>query len=169
MNVKLALPLILLAGPTWADCGGYEQTFLTCQIENSPKTVSVCFDDEIATYRFGPKIGLPELELMDPIATLDYTPWPGSGDTLWEEVEFSNNGYTYTVVSGLKRTFPDEKDAVVGERLFGGVVVRRGADEIANLSCDPSNIYYDFMGGLSLAKNRLGFAYSDGGWVELPD
>ena len=169
MNVKFALPLILLAGPTWADCGGYEQTFLTCQIENSPKTVSVCFDDEFATYRFGPKIGMPELELVEPIVTLDYTPWPGVGDTLWEEVVFLNNGYAYTVVSGLKRTFADEKDAVVGEGLFGGVVVRRGPDEIANLSCDPSNVYYDFMGGLSWAKNRLGFAYSDGAWVELAD
>ncbi len=169
MNVKLVLPLILLAEPTWADCGGSEQTFLTCQIENSSKSVSVCFDDEIATYRFGPKMGIPELELTEPIASLGYTPWPGAGDTLWEEVMFSNSGYTYTVVSGLKRTFPDEKDAVVVEGLFGGVLVRRGEEEIANFSCDPFSVYYDFMGALSLAKNRLGFIYSDGGWVRLPD
>ena len=63
--MKLALPLILLAGPAWGDCGGYEQTFLHCRIKNSPNTLSVCFDDTVISYRFGPEQGEPELELNE--------------------------------------------------------------------------------------------------------
>ena len=68
--MKFAIPFIFVAGSSWADCGGYEQTFLHCQIEDSTKTLSVCFDDATASYRFGPPMGPPELELTTPIARL---------------------------------------------------------------------------------------------------
>jgi hypothetical protein len=167
--MRYAVALSLLAAPAWAECGGYDSTFLFCQIENSAKTLSVCFDDEAASYRFGPTMGAPELELVERIATLDYTPWPGAGSTIWEEVVFYNQNYSYTVAVAVRRDIPDDPDALVKVDQFGGVIVKRNNVEIANLTCDPATIYIDRLDGLSEAKNQLGNVYSDGEWVELPD
>jgi hypothetical protein len=169
--LKPALLLIGLASPAWATCGGYEQTFLHCEIVKSAKTVSVCFDDEIARYRFGPYLGTPELELFEPIATLDYTPWPGAGDTIWEDVTFSNAGYTYTVSAGYRRIIPEDPTERIETRTFGGVRVARGGETIADLECEPNAYYSDGDGMLEDAKNQLGFVWDriTGTWVELPD
>lgn len=171
MHIKSALFLMVLANPAWATCGGYEQTFLYCEVVNSSKTISVCHDDGFASYRFGSYMGTPELELIEDIATLDYTPWPGAGDTIWEDVAFSNEGYTYAVFVAIKRTIPDDREGMVGETHFGGVTVRRGDAEIANLTCEPDTIYMDSMSSLSWAKNRLGYSWNvtDEEWVALPD
>lgn len=169
--IRTALVCLALAGPVWADCGGYEQTFLTCQITDSTKVLSVCFDDEVASYRFGPKSGAPELEITQPIASLTYTPWPGAGSTIWEEVQFFNAGHSYMVVAAIERQIPDDPDADIGEGHFGGVLVHRGAKMVADLTCDPASIYINYMSGLSEAKNRLGYVWNqtDQAWVALPD
>lgn len=171
MYLKPALFLIVLANPAWATCGGYERTFLNCEVVKSAKMLSVCHDDEVASYRFGPYMGTPELELTENIATLDYTPWPGAGDTIWEDVTFSNEGYTYTVSAAIKRIIPEGPEPLVGVTHFGGVTVRRGDEVIADLNCETETIHMDFMSSLSLAKNRLGYVWNvdDQGWVELPD
>lgn len=171
MSWKTALFLTALASPAWATCGGYEQTFLHCEIVKSHKTISVCHDDEVARYSFGTYGGPPELELLQDIATLDYTPWPGAGDTIWEDVAFSNEGYTYTVSVAIKRTVPDDSEDSIGETYFGGVTVTRGDKEIANLKCEADTINMDYMSSLSEAKNRLGYVWNsaDGDWVALPD
>lgn len=163
--------MMTLANPAFAFCGGYEGTFLSCQVEGNHKTLAVCFDDEVASYRFGYIDGPVELELNAPIATLDYTPWPGAGSTIWEEVKFINQNYSYTVAVGLMRDFPASNEAAIGERYFGGVVVHRDSVEIANLTCDPETIYINTFEGLTSVKNMLGYVWnvSDRAWVELPD
>lgn len=162
---------MLLASPAWADCGGYERTFLTCQVENSSKILSVCFDDEFASYRFGPQMGPPELEIIEPIATLKFRPWPGEGSVIWEEVQFFNEDHSYMITAATKRIFPDESEAVVGEERFGGVLVHRISKTVADLRCDPDRIVIKNVGGSSLAKNRLGYVWNNAGqeWVELLD
>lgn len=170
--MKYAFILTLLANPVWADCGGYEGTFLHCQIEDSSKILSVCFDDDFATYRFGPPAGPPDLELIEPIATLTYIPWPGAGSTIWEEVQFTNEGHRYMVVAAIERTaLTDKPDPIIGEGYFGGVLVHRGSKEVADLSCDPATVYINYMSGLSFAKNRLGYVWNVDAqdWVALPD
>ncbi len=167
--MRYAVALSLLAAPAWAECGGYDSTFLFCQIENSAQTLSVCFDEVTANYRFGIEFETPELDMTAPIATLDYTLWPGAGSTIWEEVVFYNQNYSYTVAVAVRRDIPDDPDALVKVDQFGGVIVKRNNVEIANLTCDPATIYIDRLGGLSEAKNQLGNVYSDGEWVELPD
>ncbi|MDG1377383.1 MAG: hypothetical protein P8P56_10270 [Yoonia sp.] len=169
--MKTAALLIVLVNPAWAECGGYEGTFLTCEIEGGQKVLSVCYDDEFAIYRFRPKDGPPELELHKHISTLNYTPWPGVGRAIWDEVVFSNKGYTYTVVAGLDRDFPEEHETAIGERLFGGGVVDRSGVEVADLSCDTESVYTNNLNGLTWAKNQLGYVWDAGTqtWEELPD
>lgn len=169
--MKLVIPLIFVASSSWATCGGYDQTFLYCQIENNEKILSVCFDDESAIYRFGPAMDAPELELTTSIAKLNYTPWLGVGSAIWEEVVFFNEGYSYTAITGLLRIFPDDNETVIGEKHFGGVIVHRGSVQIADLTCDPATITHDWVGGLSHAKNNLGLIwnYDERDWVALPD
>ncbi len=169
--MKCIVALVLASGPAWANCGGYEQTFLTCQIESSGKTLSVCFDEVTAIYRFGPTMAAPELELTTPIAQLGYTPWPGVGRAIWEEVVFTNNGHSYTVNAGLTRDFPQGNDAEIAEAHFGGVTVRKGDARLVEMACDPATIFHDWVGGLAEAKNRLGYVWThfEQEWVALPD
>jgi hypothetical protein len=169
--MRYAVALSLLAAPAWAECGGYDSTFLFCQIENSAQTLSVCFDEVTANYRFGIEFETPELDMTAPIATLDYTLWPGAGSTIWEEVVFYNQNYSYTVAVAVRRDIPDDPDALVKVDQFGGVIVKRDNVEIVNLTCDPATIYIDRLGGLSEAKKNLGYSWNvaDQGWVELPD
>ncbi|MCO4843157.1 MAG: hypothetical protein KC439_09680 [Yoonia sp.] len=170
--MKLALPLILLAGPAWGDCGGYEQTFLHCRITNSPNTLSVCFDDTVISYRFGPEQGEPELELNEQIAAINYTPWPGVGSSIWEEVAFRNFDHSYTVYVGVERTAAEDvADPVIVPFTFGGVTVWRNDEEIVTFACDRQTNDYRGDGRLAQAKNQLGYVWDRAAneWVALPD
>ena len=55
--MKFGVAFSLLVGPAWATCDGYEVTFLSCQIEKTAKSLSVWFDDDVASYRLSPTMG----------------------------------------------------------------------------------------------------------------
>lgn len=171
MCIKTTLLMMTLASPAFAFGVDYGQTFLFCQIENSSKFISVRFDDIGASYRFGASFEEPELQLAEEIATLDYTPWPGAGSAIWEDVVFSNEGYTYTVSVGFNRIFPEDQDGEIETQAFGGVIVKRAGAIIAELSCDPETVLSDGEGQLAWAKNQLGYVWDGraGEWVALPD
>lgn len=172
MRVALTVTAIVLgSGAVEAACLKGEQTFMSCRIEGSNKQLRVCFDDRIAFYRFGVVGEAPELELAEPLFTLAYTPWPGTGRAIWEAVAIENAGYVYEVSAGFERMFDDEEFEDIPHRGFGGVRVTRGEAVIADLSCDRATVDYAWGEGLFEAKQNLGLAWNHvtREWVELPD
>lgn len=165
-----ALLLCLCATAASAECGADQQTFMSCQIAGSAKLLEVCFDAELASYSYG-RPGKPELTLQEPVATLTYTPWPGVGSAIWEEVMFVNGGHTYTVHGGFDRPMGDEKPEDMINPHFGGVVVRKGDDILVELSCDPATVDFAWGEGLFDAKQDLGLVWDDRAreWIARPD
>lgn len=154
------MSLILMASfgsPASAQCGGVLEPFLTCEIGVKRKALSVCYNDDIVTYRFGPA-DRPELVLTETVATIDFTPWPGVGRSIWEEVRFHNGDYTYTVYAGFDRMFGDEKDTDIENRFFGSVTVTRNGQTLAELSCNPDTVDAPWS-GLFDAKIAAGLTW----------
>lgn len=120
----LALSALLLAPlPALADClpGGH---VFSCQI--GKKVLELCQQGEVLTYSFGPR-GAPELALAESLRSVDYTPWPGVGISIWESVAFVNGNHAYEVWTSTDRS---------GGGLEGGVNVLRNGALLAQLQCD---------------------------------
>jgi len=107
------------------------------------KVVTVCKDDQTASYRFGPPDGPAELQLRRPFgAGAEALPWPGIGRTIWEAVRLSNGDVTYEVYAGF-----DKFDAVQApdeDPRFGGIRVEQDGTEIAHLHCAAGGVDYAF-------------------------
>lgn len=168
-RISLALCLGTLGGTVQAACGPKEETFMSCRMADQTRVLAVCFDAKVAQYTYGPP-GQPELTLSEPVATLDYLPWPGVGSAIWEEVTFTNGPYSYIVSGGFERPFGDEDPPDVPPR-FGGVVVQRDGVTLAELACDPATVDFAWGEGLWDAKENLGQSWNDveRRWVDLPD
>lgn len=153
-----------------AACDADQQTFVSCQIEDRNAQLAVCFDAETVTYSFGPA-GNPELTLSEPVTTVAYTPWPGVGRAIWEEVTFQNGNYSYSAYGGFDRMFGDETEEDHPTPQFGGVVVRRDDAIVAELSCDPATVDFGWGEGLWDAKHAAGLTWDYGthGWLEATE
>ena len=169
--MRSILALLAFTNAAWAECGPNEQTFMSCQIENSSDILRVCFDETDIHYRFGPRGKTPELALSDSIAMVDYLPWPGLGRAIWESVTFRTGDYAYEVTGGFERPFDEEAYEDIPHRSFGSVYVTRGGEDLIDLSCDRSTVDFAWDVRLWTAKTDLGFSWNDREkvWVELPD
>lgn len=136
----------LVATNAQAECAPRQQVFLSCQIEGQTTALEVCFDSSFATYSYGPIGGPAELKLSERLARLGYTPWPGMGRSIWEDVTFTNGDYSYTVFGGFDRMFGDETEEDHPTPLFGGVSVLKGDAEIASLTCDRASVVFGWNG-----------------------
>jgi hypothetical protein len=123
--MRAVLLVTLLASPASAACRG-DQVFF-CQI--GAKTLDVCHLNGALIYQFGPE-GRPELTISEPLETVAFTPWPGIGSSLWENVAFRKDGYTYEVWTSV------ERDPASIEPRSGGVRVLQGQSTVAELTCD---------------------------------
>lgn len=155
MLLRLIMASLASTTAAQAACGPEQETFLTCQIEGGRKTLSVCYDDTTVTYSYGLD-GAAELTLTEPISTVSYTPWPGVGRAIWEEVTFQNGNYRYTTYAGFDRMFGDETEANHPTPHFGGVVVERDGVLIVDLDCIRNTVDAPWGEGLYLAKRTLG-------------
>ncbi|WP_320241635.1 hypothetical protein [Cognatiyoonia sp. IB215182] len=150
--------LCLSTGAAHAGCATGLTTFLTCEVGAKRKALDVCYDDQIVTYSFGP-VGAPELLLTETVANIDYTPWPGVGRAIWENVTFQNGDYGYTVFAGFERLFGEMSDADLPDPHFGGVVVRRAGTTIAELECTAGTVEAPWDDALFRAKEATGQTY----------
>ncbi len=168
--MRLVIPFVIFASPAFALCEAGEETFMSCQIENSAKSVAVCFDDAAASYRFGIKGQTPELVITTSIADLDYVPWNGIGRAIWEAVRFSNGDYTYEAHGGFDRMFGLETDEDIAPAHFGGVSVTRGDALVVDLDCDRTTVTFAWDILLGDAKRKAGLSWDDRAreWVALP-
>ncbi len=155
--------LALSAGAANAKCPAGQAVFISCQIEARKTVVKVCLGADRATYSYGPQGGPPELTLSEPLVSLGYTPWPGVGRAIWEDVTFTNGAYSYTVFGGFDRMFGDETEADHPTPHFGGVTVRQDDRIIAELTCDRRMTDYGAFGGDPIyeAKTAAGQEWDD--------
>ncbi len=167
--MKLAFLFVVVGVPAWATCGTDEQTYLSCKIENSRKVLSICLNDDAATYRFGIDRRPAELSITEPMATFRYVPWNGLGRSIWEVVEFYNGAYTYEIEAGFDRMFDDQ--AELDFPLFGSVRVTRDEQTVVTLECDRTTVDYNWDTLIWEAKRRLGLEWDDQAidWVAKSD
>ncbi|MEP5760034.1 MAG: hypothetical protein ABJ327_12150 [Litoreibacter sp.] len=158
MLIRPIMFLIASSGIAYADCGPDQQVFLSCQVEGRDTQLDVCFDAERVTYNYGPA-NSPELVLSELVKTVAYTPWPGAGSTVWEEVAFTNADYIYTTFGAIHRIIPNDPDDEIEVRYSGGVIVMQDDDTIARLYCAPDTVVFLWGEGLSDAKKAVGLTY----------
>lgn len=149
---------LVLTSKAQAGCAPGQEPFTSCQIEGRNTEVFVCFDDNVATYSYGPIGGSPELFLSETIAQVDFQPWSGLGTAISESVTFYNGDYGYDVGGGFDRPFSEE-EMLLGPRRFGWVEVTQSGARIASLRCIPETVSYGFGGGLYDAKLAAGLIW----------
>ena len=150
------LLFLLIPGAASAGC---DALFLSCTIGEGAKTLLVCHSDTHAMYRFGPTGGAAELDLTHPVTKVDLTPWPGIGRTIWEEVIFHQDDFSYLVYGSIQREYPDDENADLIVTQAGGVIVSQDGTEIAHLRCDPGSVDFPWGEGLYAAKVAAGQCY----------
>lgn len=139
-----ALLLLALAAPATAE------PFFACDFGGG-RDLSVTHDAETARYAF--RHPTNSLTLTRPFSEVHYTPWPGVGGTIWEEVGFDNAGFRYSVFASIDRA-PEAEP-----RRRGGVIVFQGDREITRLECLPGSIQFDWGTGLFDAMEGAGQCY----------
>lgn len=152
--------LAFTAGEASADCFQGEEPFFSCTFP-SGKQVHVCHTDQYARYEFGAPGAVPELAISTLIEDVHLTPWPGVGRTIWEEVRFENEGYSYIVQGAIHREYPEDENADIIVSNSGGVTVLRGDETLASLSCIEDSIEFPWGDGIYRAKTELGQCYDD--------
>jgi hypothetical protein len=144
-----------LASEVQAGCPQGQEAFTSCQIEGRNTEVFVCFDDQVATYSYGPIGGPPDLFLSETIEQVDFEPWSGSGKAISESVTFYNGDYAYDVGGGFDRPFSEE-EMLLPIRRFGWVEVTESGEHAASLECIPDTVSYGFGGGIYDIKVAAG-------------
>lgn len=102
-------------------------------MSSGQKVLDVCTDGSYVLYRFGKTGQTPEIELLDAVRTVNYTPWAGVSSSIWESVSFNNGDYTYEAYSSTRRN-TDAPDVA------GGVEVSQSGKNIASLQCDAGSV-----------------------------
>ncbi len=154
MRCLIMVPAIS-AGTAAADCTPEQEPFMSCQIEGRNMVLSVCLTADLALYSYGPQAGPPDLTLSEPLVSVAYTPWPGVGRSIWEDVTFINGEYRYTVFAGFDRMFGNETEADHPTPHFGGVTVRQGDVQVAELACDRATVNYGAFGGDPIYEAKI--------------
>lgn len=147
-----------------AECDSDQELYFSCSFAEGAKAVHVCENPGSVTYQFGPTGEAPELMLSETVQDIAYTPWPGIGSTIWEEVAFKNEDYRYVVYAALVRNFPQNETDDITVTPTGDITVFNGETEIANLRCDEGSADFPWGTGIYDAKTALGFCFdvSDG-------
>lgn len=157
----------VFASGAQANCAQDQQRFSSCQIEDQNTEVFVCFDEERATYSYGPVDGPPEIYLSEAIETLEFEPWSGVTRETGESVTFYNGNYSYEVVGGFERLIPS--DAYLDEngdydartRHYGWIAVELNGEPLLRLGCISETVRYAFGGGIYDLKVAAGQVWND--------
>ncbi len=152
----------------WAACPAGQEMFTACHIEDRGTEVSICFDDQVATYRYGPIGGAADLVLSEPIETVDFEPWSGVGRAISESITFYNGDYAYDVGGGFDRPMTDE-EANRDLRRFGWVLVTESGLPAASLTCIPDTVGYGFGGGIYDLKRARGLEWDQYSYTWVAD
>ena len=155
-----------------AGCEAGFDPYTICDIKGRDTVLSVCHDTNSVTYSYGAFGKVPELELHETIAEIDYFPWDGP-IAMSGSVTFHNGDYAYEVVSIFE---PDPFDgASSAVTHFGWIMVSRDGKLLERLECIPEPARYAYGSGIYENKVAAGFAWNSEtkGWlpvaIALPD
>ena len=130
--------------------------------------VFVCFDDQVATYSYGPIGGPAEQILLETIENVDFEPWSGVGKAIHERVTFYNGDFSYEVGGGFERPFSEE-EMLLDIRRFGWIDVAQNGESVSRLECIPETVTYGFGGGIYDAKVAAGLSWDEDSETWRPD
>lgn len=173
-NIWVVLLSAVLTTKAQADCPEDQRVFSSCQIEGRNTEVFVCFDNERATYSYGPVDGLPELSLSETIEKLEFEPWSGVTRTTGESVTFHHGNYSYELVGGFERLLPTEDDLDENGdydakiRHYGWLEIALNGDLLLRLGCIPETVSYAFGGGIYDIKVAAGQTWDERSRSWLP-
>jgi hypothetical protein len=145
-----------------------QEAFTSCQIVGRNTEVFVCYDDQDATYNYGPIGGPAELVLSDSVETVDFEPWSGAGKAIHEKITFYHGDFSYEVGGGFERPFSEE-EMQLDTRRFGWIDVAQNGESVAQLYCIPETVTYGFGGGIYDHKIALGLVWDEYSNTWLPD
>ena len=123
-----------------------------CTFNGGSKTVDVCLQGDVALYSFGATDRSPDLLLARNAIGVEMTPWNGVGRSIWEEITFYNNAYSYNLSYAIDR---NNENAHVEGRL----IVGEGDSEVAELICDTGSVSEADFYPLFEAKELSGQQY----------
>lgn len=158
---------LVFATAAQAACPLGQEAFTSCQIVGRNTEVFACFNDEIATYRYGPIGEAPDLVLSKPLETVDFEAWSGLGKAIHENITFYNGDFSYEVGGGFERPFSEE-EMQQGIRRFGWVEVAQNGNTLNRLECIPDTVTYGFGGGIYDAKVAAGLLWDDRSKTWMP-
>ncbi len=154
IRAKTTLSVLVLMGaltPGTAaarPCTFDETILLSCTVEGGARTLNLCLAGDTLHYAFGPTGGTPTLEMTRSFADVAYTPFAGTGATIYENVTLYNGNYGYEMFTSSRlRVDPDAKAE-------GGIIVRLPGGETQTLTCDAGAVQpdnpFDGIGQLAL-------------------
>ncbi len=168
VGVYLLFAGAFLTAQAQAGCPQGQEAFTSCQIEGRNTEVFVCFDAQVATYRYGPIGGAVGLQLTETIERVDFEPWSGSGVSIFESVTFYNGDYAYNIGGGFDRPFSEE-DMQQEPRRFGWVEVTESGEHALSLECIPETVSYGFGGGIHDIKLAAGQSWDSFSFTWVSD
>lgn len=135
---------VLLPSLANAACPVGESEFVSCTLKKGKKKLETCRGEDHASYWFGPSGGKAELALTARKGEYLHRPWSGVSKTIWEELEFENNGVSYTVFGAHERIWPEAEGGDVKVITHGGVTVGQNGKELARLECDAGSVSFNW-------------------------
>ncbi|MBT8154144.1 hypothetical protein KMP13_09600 [Epibacterium ulvae] len=114
-------------------CPNGSETLVSCTFEGGKKQLQTCIAGDQVLYRFGATNRSPDLDLVRPVTEVGLAPWPGVSRTIWEEMTFENDGFSYLVA------YAQDRDPGTTE-ISGRLMVQQGEDVLATLTCDPGSV-----------------------------
>jgi hypothetical protein len=149
---------ILLPSSASAACAPNMTTLVSCTVGKGAKVLDLCTNGANVLYRFGKTGRAADLELIESVRKVGYTPWSGVGSAIWESVTIGNGTYTYEVHSSIDRK-PDNP------QVRGGVEVFNNGQNIALVHCDAGSVTAN-IDELFLMREAAGLCYDHAifGW-----
>ncbi|MGE8548492.1 hypothetical protein [Alcaligenes sp. Marseille-Q7550] len=113
------------------------QEIFYCATKNK-KEIRICADPDTAYYTFGKPGARPEMALSAARKDLKGFVWDGFGRYMTDTVEFPNKDITYEVYQGSQKPMTEKE--VDHPETFGGVMVHRNGEQIADIACLPATL-----------------------------
>ncbi len=140
IGTKTCLGVLVLMGalaPTTAaarPCTTGETVLLSCTVEEGARTLNLCLAGDTLQYAFGPTGGAPTLEMTRIFEDVAYTPFEGTGATIYEHVTLYNGNYGYEMFTSSRLRIDPDATAE------GGIIVRLPNGDTQTLTCDAGTV-----------------------------
>jgi hypothetical protein len=130
--------LLCVGGVAHANCPQDTEVLFSCDIAHSSKRLATCLHGDEVSYEFGAQ-GWPELEMTRHVRDVEFMPWPGVGQNLWETTTLSNQDHEYRMTYVINREGASEADDY---SIRGFLEVYRDGSKLVQLECEPQTLLF---------------------------